>query len=310
MKAVRFSSFGPPEVLKLEEAPTPVPGPREVLVEVEAASVTPGDTKLRAGVLQHLFPVSLPCIPGRDGAGRVVAAGPEVDYARAGDAVCFVAERTRQGSYATHIVRDAHSVVPLPAGLSPAQGAALMHAATCAWIALVDTAALQAGERLLVLGGSGAIGGMAVQIARHLGARVVATCSARNTDYVHALGAEEAFAYDEGKLPNGKFDVVLDLVGGEAHERSYPLLRKGGKLVWLIAKPFTDRSAQYGVQTLQARITDSSRVNAIAVDLAAKRALQPQVSRIMPLADAVQAHRLVEAGQASRGRIVLDIRAS
>jgi 2-desacetyl-2-hydroxyethyl bacteriochlorophyllide A dehydrogenase len=307
MKAMRFSSFGPPEVLKLEEAPTPVPGPREVLIEIQAASVTPGDTKLRAGVLQHLFPVSLPCIPGRDGAGRIVAAGAQVDYAAVGDAVCFVAERTRQGSYATHIVRDAHSVVPLPAGLSPAEGAALMHATTCAWIALADTAALHSGERLLVLGGSGAIGGMAVQIARYLGAQVDATCSARNTGYVRDLGAENAFAYDRGEIADGKFDVVLDLVGGDAHEGAYPLLRKGGRLVWLIAKPFTDRSAQYGVQTLQARITDSSRVNAIAVDLAAKRAIRPQVSRVMPLAEAAQAHRLVEAGQVSRGRIVLDI---
>jgi len=104
--------------------------------------------------------------------------------------------------------------------------------------------------------------------------------------------------------------VVLDLVGGEAHERSYPLLRKGGKLVWLIARPFTDRSAQYGVQTLQAHIIDNPRVNAIVVDLAAKGALKPQVSRVMPLSEAAQAHRMVEAGQVSRGRIVLDIPAS
>jgi len=182
VKAVRFARFGPPEVLQLEEAPTPVPAPREIVVAVQAASVTPGDTKLRAGLLQKMFPVSLPCIPGRDGAGRVVALGAQADYAKVGDPVCFVAERTRQGSYASHIARDAQSVVPLPAGLSFAEGAALMHAATCAWIALVDTAGVKAGERVLVLGGSGAIGGAAVQIARHLGAHVVATCSARNIE--------------------------------------------------------------------------------------------------------------------------------
>ncbi len=312
MKAIRFAQFGSPEVLKLEEAPTPVPGPREVLVAVQAASVTPGDTKLRAGQLQKLFPVSFPCVPGRDGAGRIVAVGAQADYADVGDPVCFVADRTKQGSYATHIARDAESVVPLPPGLSFAEGAALMHAATCAWIALLDTARVQAGERVLVLGGSGAIGGMAVQIARHLGARVVTTCAARNIEYVRGLGAEEAFAYDQGAMPSASqpFDVVLDLVGGEAHERSYPLLRKGGKLVWLISRPFTDRSAQYGVQTLQARIVDSPRVNAIVVELAAEGAIKPQVSRVMPLAEAAQAHRMVEAGQASRGRIVLDIQAS
>jgi NADPH:quinone reductase-like Zn-dependent oxidoreductase len=310
VKAVRFARFGPPEVLQLEEAPTPVPAPREIVVAVQAASVTPGDTKLRAGLLQKMFPVSLPCIPGRDGAGRVVALGAQADYAKVGDPVCFVAERTRQGSYASHIARDAQSVVPLPAGLSFAEGAALMHAATCAWIALVDTAGVKAGERVLVLGGSGAIGGAAVQIARHLGAHVVATCSARNIEYVRALGAEGAMAYDQGAMPDGPFDVVLDLVGGEANERAYPLLRKGGKLVWLIAKPFTDRSTQYGVRTLQAHIIDSPRVNAIVVELAAKGAIKPQVSRVMPLSEAAQAHRMVEAGQVSRGRIVLDIPAS
>jgi len=310
VKAIQFSRFGPPAVLKLEEVPTPVPGTGEVLVAIEAASVTPGDAKLRAGLLQSIFPVSLPCMPGRDGAGRIAAAGREVDYARVGDAVCFVAERTVQGSYATHIVRDAHSIVPLPAKLSFAEGAALMHAGTCAWIALVDTARLQPGQRLLVHGGSGAIGGMAVQIARHLGAHVAATCSARNADHVRSLGADEVIPYDRENFWEGRrdFDVVLDLVGGETHERSYPLLRKGGTLVWLIAKPFTDRSAQFGVRTVQAHIVDSPRVNAAVVELAGSGAIKALVSRVMPLAQAAQAHHLVESGQASRGRIVLEMR--
>src|SRR5436190_21373516 len=109
-------------------------------------------------------------------------------------------------------------------------------------------------------------------------------------------------------MPRGTqtFDVVLDLVGGEAHERAYPALRKGGKLVWLIAQPFTDRSAEYGVQTLQAHIIDSPRVNAVVIGLAAEGAIKPQVSRVMPLPAAAQAHRMVEAGRVSRGRIVLD----
>ncbi len=309
---MRFSSFGPPAVLKLEEVSTPAPGPAQVLVAIEAASVTPGDTKLRAGLLQEIFPVALPCIPGRDGAGRIAAAGPGVDYASIGEPVCFVADRTVQGSYATHIVRDAHSVVRLPAALSFAEGAALMHAGTCAWIALVDTAGLQRRQKLLVHGGSGAIGGMAVQIARHLGARVAATCSARNADHVGSLGADEVIAYDRENFWDGRrdFDVVLDLVGGETHERSYPLLRKGGTLVWLIAEPFTDRSAQFGVRTVQALIMDTPRVNAAVVELAGSGAIKALVTRVMPLAQAAEAHRMVESGRASRGRIVLDTRGS
>jgi hypothetical protein len=106
------------------------------------------------------------------------------------------------------------------------------------------------------------------------------------------------------------FDMVLDLVGGRTHERSYPLLRKGGTLVWLIAQPFKDRSAEFGVRTLQARIVDSPRANAAVVALAAKGVIKAQVSSRMPLREAAEAHRRVEGGRASRGRIVLDTRES
>jgi NADPH:quinone reductase-like Zn-dependent oxidoreductase len=280
-----------------------------VLIEIAAASVTPGDSKLRAGLLQTIFPVSLPCIPGRDGAGRVVALGAGVDYVTVGDRVCFVAERTVQGSYATHIVRDADSMVGMPDKLSFREGAALMHAATCAWMALAETGKAQAGQRLLVHGGSGAIGGMAIQLGRHLGAWVAATCHSRNRDYVLGLGAHEAFAYDrdEGWDRLSEIDLVLDLVGGSLHERSYPVLRPGGILVWLIASPFRDLSKQYGVRTVQARIVDKPEVNAAVMALAGQGALRAQVSLVLPLAQAAEAHRLIEAGQNSRGRIILEL---
>jgi NADPH:quinone reductase-like Zn-dependent oxidoreductase len=280
-----------------------------VLIEIAAASVTPGDSKLRAGLLQTIFPVSLPCIPGRDGAGRVVALGAGVDYVTVGDRVCFVAERTVQGSYATHIVRDADSMVGMPDKLSFREGAALMHAATCAWMALAETGKAQAGQRLLVHGGSGAIGGMAIQLGRHLGAWVAATCHSRNRDYVLGLGAHEAFAYDrdEGWDRLSEIDLVLDLVGGSLHERSYPVLRPGGILVWLIASPFRDLSKQYGVRTVQARIVDRPEVNAAVMALAGQGALRAQVSLVLPLAQAAEAHRLIEAGQNSRGRIILEL---
>jgi NADPH:quinone reductase-like Zn-dependent oxidoreductase len=293
----------------MAERPLPVPGPGEVLIEIAAASVTPGDSKLRAGLLQTIFPVSLPCIPGRDGAGRVVALGAGVDYVTVGDRVCFVAERTVQGSYATHIVRDADSMVGMPDKLSFREGAALMHAATCAWMALAETGKAQAGQRLLVHGGSGAIGGMAIQLGRHLGAWVAATCHSRNRDYVLGLGAHEAFAYDrdEGWDRLSEIDLVLDLVGGSLHERSYPVLRPGGILVWLIASPFRDLSKQYGVRTVQARIVDRPEVNAAVMALAGQGALRAQVSLVLPLAQAAEAHRLIEAGQNSRGRIILEL---
>ena len=310
MKAIRFDRFGGPETLRFEEIATPRPGPGEVLIDIEAASITPGDWKLREGQLQKMFPVSLPCIPGRDGAGRIAAVGPGVDYAKPGDAVCFTAERTVQGSYAENIVRDRESIAPMPAGVSFAEGAALMHAGTCAWIAVVDFAKLQPGETILVHAGAGAIGAMSVQLARHLGAKVAATCSARNADYVLGLGADRVIAYDREDFSTElrEVDVVLDLVGGDVHARSYPVLKKGGRLVWLIAKPIEDRSAEFGVKTIQAMIRDDPVSLAGVIDLAARGVLVPQVSRLMPLAQAAEAQRIVQHNENSRGRVILDVR--
>lgn len=310
MKAIRFAAFGDPGVLTLEQIPAPQPGPREVLIDIEAACVTPGDWKLRAGHLKQVFPVALPCVPGRDGAGIIVATGDQVDYVSVGDAVCFVAERTVQGSYAEQIVRDAASIVSLPASLSFAQGAALMHAGTCAWIVLSGFARLERGQKILVHAGAGAIGGMAVQLARHLGAFVAATCSARNADYVRSLGADVVIEYDRSDFSTQlhDYDVVLDLIGGDVHRRSYPVLKRGGRLVCLKALPIEDRSAEFGVHLMPAPIHDTPQALAAVIDLARRGLLTPQISRVMPLAQAAEAHRIVQNNENSRGRVILDIR--
>jgi NADPH:quinone reductase-like Zn-dependent oxidoreductase len=184
-----------------------------------------------------------------------------------------------------------------------------MHAGTCAWIALVDTAELRRGQKLLVHAGAGAIGGMAVQLGKHLGAYVATTCSSRNSAYATTLGADLVIEYDREDFAQkcADYDVVLDLVGGEVHERSYRVLSNGGTLVWLIARPFRDLSAKFGVRTLQAHIIDAPEVNSAVVRLAGEGALKPQISRVMPLAEAAEAHRLLEANRNSRGRIVLEM---
>lgn len=307
MKAIQFDRYGGPEVLSLVEHPGPRPGRGEMLIDVRAASVIPGDWKLRAGHLKHLFDIALPKIPGRDGAGVVAALGPEVEGFAIGDNVCFVCQHEEAGSYAERVVRPVDAVVAKPATLSFVEAAALMHAGVCAWIAVAETGLLRAGERVLVHGGGGAIGGQAVQIARHLGAEVVATCHSRNLDHVCALGAHRAIAYDREDFAAvaGSVDCVIDLVGGETHARSYAMLKPGGRLVWLIAEPFNDRSAEFGISLRQAHIKDDPAILAKVVALAGQGALKPQVSRTLPLAEAATAHRLLEAGENSRGRIVL-----
>lgn len=307
MTTIQYERFGGPDVLELCEVPKPSPGPGQALVAVKAASVIPADWKLRAGHLKHLFKVSFPKIPGRDGAGIVEATGEGVESVAIGDEVAFVTQHTENGSHAQYAVPDAASVVPKPANLSFVEAAALMHAGVCAWIALTETAGLRAGQRVLIHGGAGAIGGMAVQLARHLGAFVAATCSARNTEFVRGLGADLAIAYDQADFTEAlePMDIVLDLIGGTVHRRSYPVLKRGGTLVYLIAEPIEDRSTAFGVRTVRAPIDDDRSALEAVVRLAGKGAWRPLVSRVLPLAEASEAQRLLETGQNSRGRIVL-----
>lgn len=309
MQAVCYEQYGDPDVLRLVELPDPEPGPGCVRIELRAASVIPADWKVRAGHLKQLFPISFPKIPGRDGAGVVTKLGPGVDYTAVGASVCVVAQHVEAGTYAQAIVRDRDNIAPLPHNLDFDQGAALMHAGVCAWICLVETMELRAGMRLLVHGGAGAIGGLAVQLARHIGAYVAATCRAENADYVRALGADQVIAYDRddfsAKLKD--FDGVLDLIGGDVHRRSYAVLRKKGHMVCLIAAPFENRAAEYAVRVTTPHIHDRRRTLDLVVDLAARGVLKPQIFARMALARAAEAHRLLEQGLVTRGRIVLQI---
>tara|TARA_R110000787_G_scaffold81770_3_gene177132 strand:- start:149 stop:1093 length:945 start_codon:yes stop_codon:yes gene_type:complete len=307
MRAIRFDRFGGPEELYLADVPDPSAGPGDILIEVRAASVIPGDWKLRKGLLTGMFPVTLPKIPGRDGAGIVRETGAGVEGFSVGDRVCFTCQHVEPGSYAEFVCRPRHEVVKLPDNLDFAGGAALMHAGVCAHIAVVGTAGVKRGDRVLIHGAAGAIGGMAVQICRHLGAEVAATCRAANADHVAALGADRVIAYDEEDFAGvlSAQDAVVDLVGGDTHARSYGVLRPGGVLVWLIAAPFEDRSAEHGVDLRQAMIVDDAATLAAVVDLAANGHIRPLVSRTLPLDRAAEAHRILEAGENSRGRLVL-----
>ena len=308
MKAISFDRFGGPEELKLVDLPDPEPGPDELLIEVHAVSVVPGDWKLRRGHLTGIFPVRPPKVPGRDGAGIVRAMGAGVAGFAVGDRVCFTCQHIDQGSYAQLAARPAADVVPAPEGLGFVECAAIMHAGVCAWIAAVETAGVKAGDKVLVHAAAGAIGGMAVQLCKHLGAEVAGTCSERNRDHVAALGCDRIVPYDKVAFETAvsDHDVVIDLVGGEVHTRSYGVLRPGGILVWLIAEPFEDLSAGLNIEVRQAMILDNPAILNAVVNLANSGHLRPLVSRVLPLDRAAEAHRILEAGENTRGRLVLD----
>ena len=307
MRAARYVQHGSPEVISVDQVPVPEPGKGQVLVEIAAAGVAPLDWKMCAGLLQQHFTLSFPKIPGRDGAGRVVACGPGISRLAPGDRVAVMAPPAGQaGTSAQFMVADADLVVPLPDKLGFDAAAALINAGLSAWIAVMRTAQVQRGQKVLVQSGAGAVGGLMVQLCAHLGAEVTATCRATNADYVRGLGAKRVVAYDgppATDLPPQ--DVVFDLMGGAVHDACYPMLAPGGHLVWLTAAPITDRGADHGVRVTRAMITDDAAVVAEVLALAAHGVLKPQIADVLPLDQIAEAHRRLAAGEVTRGRLIL-----
>ncbi len=302
-----FDAYGSPAVLRLREFPDPEPGPDQVLIRARAAGVGPGDCKTRQGQLQQHFSIEFPKITGRDGTGVIERLGAGVTGFAPGDRVAFLTSLAIQGSCAELTAAPAHLVAPIPARLSFVEAAALAQPGCCALVAVVEAARLRAGERILVNGAAGAIGTLVVQLARHLGAHVIATCRAAHAGLLRGLGADEVIAFDrDHRLPDARsLDVVFDPVGGAVHRAAYPLLKPGGRLVYLIAEPIEDLSSQYGVATIRAPIRDRGEVLRNVMDLAAQGAWRAIVARTMPFDACAQAHQIVEQGRKGPGRIVL-----
>ncbi|MCC6001183.1 MAG: NADP-dependent oxidoreductase [Pararhodobacter sp.] len=309
MLAIRYADYGGPKVLQPEWLPVPRPGPGTVLVALAAASVAPLDWKLRAGLLSAHFTPDLPKIPGRDGAGVVLAVGAGVTEFAPGDKVgVMVPPPVAAGTYAGAVLAQPGQLVALPPTLRAAEAVALINAGLSAWIAAVRCADVQHGQQVLIHAGAGAVGGVLVQLCAHLGARVTATCRAANRDYVLGLGATQVVAYDtEDFTALPPQDIVFDLMGGPVHARSYAVLKRGGHLVWLTAAPITDEGAAHGVRVSRAPITDDPKAVARIMALAARGIIRPQVAARLPLAQAAEAQRRQQAGEVTRGRLVLDI---
>ncbi|MBP1849602.1 NADP-dependent oxidoreductase [Rhizobium halophytocola] len=309
MRACFYESYGGPDVLQFGDLPDPEPAEGEVLVALEAASVAPLDWKLRAGELSAHFTPHFPKIPGRDGTGTVVGCGEGVTRFKPGDRVCVMAPpMPSAGTYAQRIASAEALVVLLPDALSMQQGAAIINAGLSAWISAVVTADVKPGQKVLVHGGSGAVGGILVQLCRHLGAEVTATCRSTNVDYVRSLGAGKAIAYDREDFTElQQQDVVFDLMGGEVHDRSYRVLKPGGHLVWLTALPIADRGAVFGVTVTRAMISDNAGAVSSIMALSADGVIRPQIADVLPLERAAEAQRMMEDGRVTRGRLILEI---
>lgn len=303
-EAVWYERYGPPSVLQFGELALPDPGPGEVTVRLKASALAQIDVKMRSGLLQKDFSLHWPKVPGRDGVGVVEAVGPGVTGWTPGDEVCVLVSPLAAGTCASHVTCEAARLVSRPASLSLAHAAALLQPGASAWAA-IQAVALQPGMRVLVLGGSGAVGALVLQQARALGAHVIATCHHAHREHTLAQGAHQVVAYDrEGFDHLRGLDVVFDFVGGSTHARAYPVLRRGGAIVYLMAQAFEDRGAEYGVRLLRAVVNDAPETLQAVARLAEQGVYRPLVAREMPLSQAAAAHAALESGEVRRGRVV------
>jgi NADPH:quinone reductase-like Zn-dependent oxidoreductase len=308
MKAMLLMNHGGPEMLRYGDAPDPIAGPGEVVVDIHAASVNGADPKVRRGNGRYKLD-KFPHILGRDFSGVVSAVGAGVTDFKIGDAVFGVTDQGIEGTYAEKLVIKAAIIAKKPASLSHADAAALGLVSLTALTAVEDTARLKAGETILIQGGAGGVAGFAVQLAKHIGATVVTTASAGNHAYVRGLGADQVIDYNTQDFTSiGPIcDVVFDTVGGSVRAGCYEVLKPGGRLVWIAPAPEGFQPPRNDVETLRPDVKrDRTHLERMLALFAAKAVRPPAITRYK-LADAAKAHEISE-GRHLKGKLVFDVR--
>ncbi|WP_230418752.1 NADP-dependent oxidoreductase [Catenulispora pinistramenti] len=315
MRAVVQDSFGGPEVLRVESVPRPEPLPTEVLVRVHAAGINPVDWKTRGGTGMAGVLGAPPFVLGWDVSGVVEAVGFGVTTLRVGDEVYGMPWFPRAaGGYGEYVTAPARQFARKPAAASHEQAAAVPLAALTAWQALVDTADVRAGQRVLVHAAAGGVGHFAVQLAKHLGAHVIATASSARHEWLRELGADEAVDYREVRFEDvlRDIDVVIDLVG-DAHDktslRSLEVLRPGGLLVAIpagVSPELAEAAAERGVRVTPFLVEPDGPALARIAELIDAGQVVVEVAAVFPLEQAAQAHIQGEGGR-TRGKLVLRV---
>jgi alcohol dehydrogenase len=333
MQAVVIDRHGNNEVVRAREVPDPELQDEDVLVQIHAASVNPLDLKIRDGKLKLILPYRLPLILGNDLAGVVLRVGPGVRRYKPGDEVCARPDKDRIGAFAELIAIREDAVAIKPKRLTMEEAASIPLVGLTAWQALVERGNLKAGQKVLIHAGSGGVGTMAVQLAKHLGAIVATTTSTANLEWVKGLGADIVIDYrkDDFETILRDYDVVLDTLGGEALEKSLRVLKPGGKLVSISGPPDPDFARGMGanwvlrlaMRLLSHRIRKSAKRLGVNYSFLFMQAsgdqlreigslidaglIRPVVDRVFPFESTKEALAYVEKGRA-KGKVVVKVR--
>ncbi|WP_009960443.1 NADP-dependent oxidoreductase [Verrucomicrobium spinosum] len=333
MKSFLIDHYAKHGALRPGESPTPELRDNDVMVEIHAAGVNLLDHKIRSGELKLILPYRLPLVLGNDVAGVVVRVGSNVRRFKLGDEVYARPAQDRIGTFAEYIAMDEADVAMKPANLTMEEAASLPLVALTAWQVLVERANLQKGQKVLIHAGSGGVGTIAIQLARHLGAHVATTTSTANVDLVKSLGADVVVDYkndDFEKVLQG-YDVVLNSLGKDTLEKSLAVLKPGGKLISISGPPDPDLAREQGLNWIMQKIVSllsfgirrKAQSRQISYSFLFMRAngaqlsqitslieagkIRPVVDRVFPFESTNEAMAYVETGRA-KGKVIIKIR--
>lgn len=309
MKVIEISAFGDTDVLQLAEIPEPIPTSSEVLVEVHTASVNPADSKVRQGAGLGTENIKFPYIIGRDFSGSIKACGKSVIGFKVGDPVFGVLPMGREGTYVEALTIDPSLIALKPKSLSHSEAAAIVLTGLTSLVAIEDTLKLQAGERILIHGGAGGVGTFAVQLAHHIGAEVITTASPKNHTYLYDKGANQVIDYNTEDFTEvlSDIDAVFDLIGGEVHQRSFNVLKPGGRLAYIAPLLKGAIPPRDDVDVMRPNVQRDRAHLLRIIELFETGAIIAPDIQIFPLSKVAEAHDLIDTHHV-RGKVILQIK--
>ncbi len=334
MQALVLTRYGGPEATELRPVPRPTPRPGQVLIRVHAFGLNPVDYKTRAGMLRVIRRYPLPCVLGNELAGVVIDAAPGATRFRPGDRVMVRVPKETMGAFAEYAAVDERLCAAVPSGLDLDAAGGLPLAGLTALQCLRDELRVARGQDLLITGGAGGVGTLAIQVARQLGCRVTTTASARGAELVKSLGADEVLDYTTGALARvaGRFDATFDTVGGNDLPNALRATRRGGKLVtisgpvepktaridlqrgpglaalfWLASLSIRRTASACGVEYRYLFMHGSGEQLAELGAMISAGVLRMVVDRVFPFAQVKDAIAYLEAGRA-KGKVIVHVR--
>jgi NADPH:quinone reductase-like Zn-dependent oxidoreductase len=309
MRAFAIEKYGGPEVLKELDLPVPEVGDHDVLIEVENTGISPYDWHVRVGEQAGKIDYPIPLILGWDVSGVVRKTGKNVTTLKVGDPVIATQQLDRNGGYAEYIAVDEQTVVKKPDSLSFEEGATIPINAVTVYQALMKYGKMSQGARVLIHGGAGGVGVFGIQLAKAKGAYVATTASERNHEFLKTLGADEVIDYRKVDFADviSDYDIVLDTQGGDTLERSYDVLKEGGRLISIRSRVDEEKAKKKNIEAYF-HVMQLDRDDLIeVVNLYGDGTIKAYFDTIFPLSEVRKAHERSEEAHA-RGKIVLKIK--